>query len=319
MRQIEFIAGFGYELNMNYDEEKTLVSSNSHVYTLPWDVGAHTSFAGKICDTLWTSINYGMYATQFFLGNPYSYNRADISAWDLDQCQKIRKKYPLKIFSHFPYIANLAGSTKILAWSGNSTQDSKTTSVLKSLEYELSVLGQLDGGVVIHPGNYKDRQTGLKTIAKSINKINFSPQSKLILENSAGQGDSLATTFQEIKTIIDGIEPKKRKHIGVCIDTCHLYTYGDYDLSDCDQIDKMFLDFDDILGSDRFTLLHLNDSQACMKKCVDRHACLGTGCIWEKNFDSLIHLLNICQQRDIPIILETHGMDMITLAILGHE
>ena len=291
----------------------------SIVYDVEWCVGAHTGFSGKICDTIWTSVNYGMYATQFMMGSPQSYNRTKISNADIEECQKILSRYPMHVFSHFPYVANLAGSVASLAWNGDEKQDEKTEKILKSLEYELGILGKFNtsrNGVVIHPGAFPDRKKGLDTISKSINKINFPDDSKLLLENASGQGKALATTFKEIKTIIDGVDSSKRGNIGVCVDTCHIYAYGDYDLSKPREIDRLFQDFDSAIGLDKFTLLHLNDSQTPLKGKVDRHACLGTGHIWGENFESLMYLLDKCDSLKIPAVLETHGLDMITLAAL---
>jgi deoxyribonuclease-4 len=294
------------------------------VYDVCWDIGAHTAFAGKICDTLWTSVNYGMYATQFFMGNPQGFDRAKISFEDIAQSKKILSRYPMHVFSHFPYVANFAGSVSSLAWNGDDAQDRKTLHILKSLEYELSVLSnfknpEISSGVVIHPGSFKDREKGLSAISTSINKINFSNDAKLILENASGQGTALATTFHELKTIIDGVDKSKQRNVGVCIDTCHTFAYGDYDLSEIKEVDRLFKDFDDIIGLDRFTLLHLNDSETRLKGKTDRHACLGTGHIWGKDFESLKYLLDKCKFHNIPAVLETHGIDMITLAIIGNK
>jgi deoxyribonuclease-4 len=260
-----------------------------------------------------------MYATQFFMGNPKAFARHKVSFDDISRTKKLLKKFPLHVFSHFPYIANLAGSVKSLAWHGDSTQDAKTTRVLESLEYELSVLSNFDdlrNGVVIHPGAYPDRKAGLANISKSINKITFTENGKLLLENAAGQGNALATTFKEIKTIIDGVDEEKRGYIGVCVDTAHIWGVGEYDISECSEVERMFADFDAIIGPEYFTLLHLNDSEVVLGARKDRHACLGTGHIWGDSFDSLILLLNICKERGIPAVLETHGADMLTLACL---
>lgn len=284
-----------------------------------WLVGAHTGFSGRICDTLWTSVNYGMYATQFFMGNPKGFNRSEISLTDIEECKKILKRFPMHVFTHFPYIANLAGSKDILAWNGNETQDGKTRHVLKGLQYELDVLNNFNEkscGIVIHPGNHTHRQKGITAICESINQLKFPGHVKLLLENSAGQGTSLATTFDEIASIINGVNENKQQHLGVCIDTCHIYAYGTYDLSDVKEIDRMFSDFDEQIGLEKFSLLHLNDSKCVKGSKKDRHACLGTGYIWGESMESLIYLLNKCNEFNIPIILETHGLDMITLANL---
>ena len=148
----------------------------TYVSSIKWDVGAHTQFQQNIYNTLESSILSSMNVTQFFLGNPKSFNRHRVTQEDIQKCKKILTHFPLHVFSHFPYVANFAGSVNQLAWSGNSQQDLKTQTIINELEYELSVLSNFNGkrnGVVIHPGNYKDRKLGLSTIAKSINKINF--------------------------------------------------------------------------------------------------------------------------------------------------
>jgi len=259
-----------------------------------------------------------MNSVQFFLGSPYSFIRKEISFDDITQAKKLLKRFPLAVFSHYPYVANLAGSIKNLAWSGNTEQDNKTTFLAKQIEYELSVLSNFDiNGVVIHPGSYPNRKLGLNAIATTINKINFVKNSKLLLENAAGEGTKLATTFEEIQKILSLIDNNKQKHVGVCIDTAHIHGVGEYDLSKVSEVKRMFHEFDSIIGPEKFSLLHLNDSQVPLKSKTDRHACIGTGYIWGESIESLYYLLETCHSRNIPIVLETHGLDMLTLGSIS--
>jgi deoxyribonuclease-4 len=297
----------------------TTTEQYSIVSSLKWEVGAHTKFSKNIYDTLKKSISYSMNVTQFFMGNPKSFTRYRASEQDIEKSKKLLDIYPMHVFSHFPYVANFVGSIKQLAWDGDDTQDIKTSLILSELEYELGVISLLGktNGVVIHPGNYPDRKKGLSKIAESINKINFPLNSTLLLENAAGKGNSLCTTFQEIKDIYDQILPHKQQHIGVCVDTAHITGVGDYDLSKCSEVTRMFEEFDSIIGIDKFSLLHLNDSLIPLGGKDDRHALLGTGYVWTHNFDSLVLLLNMCKKHNIPIMLETHGLDMLTLGSLS--
>jgi len=244
-------------------------------------VGAHVGFCQNIYDSLFNAINCGMNSCQFFLGNPKSYTRQRVSIEDINACKKLLKHFPMNVFSHFPYVANLNGSVTALAWNGDSKQDAKTKCIIKELEYELSILSNFDGlrsglrsGVVIHPGCYADRTIGLDTIAKSINIIKFSTNSKLILENCAGEGRKLCRDFSEIRHIIDGVNEDKRQNIGVCIDTAHIWGQGDYDLQKCEEIDRLFSDFDRIIGIEYFTLLSgtLPESGSVIDSadCIDR-------------------------------------------------
>lgn len=302
----------------------SIISKNKYnkVSCLKWEAGAHTSFSKNIYDTLRMSISYGMTVTQFFLGSPKSFRRHRATDKDIELSKKLLDLYPTHVFSHFPYVANFAGSVKQLAWDGDEEQDRKTQLIIDEIGYELSVLSNFNqggkrNGVVIHPGNYKDKTKGLSTIAKSINKINFVKGSTILLENAAGKGCSLATTLEEIKEIYDQILPEKQTHIGVCIDSAHLTGVGDYDLSKCSGVIKLFDDFDRILGLDKFTLFHLNDSKVPLCSRKDEHALIGTGYIWNESFESLILLLDMCKKNGIPVVLETHGLDMLTLGALS--
>lgn len=291
----------------------------NEVYTMYWKVGSHTSFSKKILPTIEEAIKYGMYSCQFFMGNPRSYNRQRISQEDINDVKRVLLRFPLNVFTHFPYIANLNGSVKSLAWSGDDDIDMKLSRVLKELEYELSIISNFSNdntktGVVIHPGCYQDRDVGLDTISKSINMINFTGDAKLILENCAGEGRKLCKDFPEIARVIRGVEKDKKKNVGVCVDTAHIWGVGDYDLRKSSEIDRMFFEFEENIGIEYFSLLHLNDSKVEFGSKKDRHTCLGTGYIWGNDFESLIYLLNKCRDNDIPMILETHGLDMITLS-----
>lgn len=273
-----------------------------------WEIGSHIGFSKTITPTVIEAINQGMYTTQFFMGNPQSKTRQRINGADIDTAQCLLEKYPMNIFTHFPYIANLNGSVKSLAWSGDTEIDEKLTFTLSELEYELSVMAHFStksSGVVIHPGSYKDTKKGLNAVATSINKINFSTGGKLLLENCAGEGTKLCKTFPEIARILDAIDPKKRDNVGICIDTAHIWGQGDYDLRQVSEIDRMFSDFDREIGMDRFTLLHLNDSKVKLGSKLDRHEIMCHGGIWGKDYSSLLYLMEKCKELQIPSVLES--------------
>jgi deoxyribonuclease-4 len=258
----------------------------------------------------------GTYSTQFFMGNPKSYTRQRILDSDIEESNILIDRFPMNIFTHFPYIANLNGSVSSLAWKGDSKTDKVTSLMLGELEYELSILSKLNSnvtGVVIHPGCYPDRLQGLETIAKSINKINFKGKSKLLLENCAGEGRKLCKNFSEFKTVYNLVNSEKLKNVGFCVDTAHIWGEGLYDLRSIDEIKRMFFEFDNEIGIDNLTLIHLNDSEVPFGSKKDRHAVLGTGYIWSDDVSSLLYLLNYCKEKNIPMILETECSSMHAL------
>jgi deoxyribonuclease IV len=330
--------------NVSDIDQEMISCPKISLYDLLFEAGSHVQFDGTIHNSLKTGIECGMYSIQIFLGNPKSYDRSVISKEDLQASINLEKRFPMNIFIHTPYLFNLAGSKDILAWNGNYRQDRITSKIVESLSYELEVLSAFTAsgkvrGVVVHPGNYINKEQGLTNIAKTINKIKFPEQyttnkdgsksycgPKLLLENSSGGGTSLATTFEEIKYILDNLDEHVKEKVGVCIDTAHIYGFGLYDLADICQVDQLFEDFDNIIGCDKFTLLHLNDSMCSEEKCKnaffgskkDRHELLGGGHIWGNgNHFPLIRLLSECITRDIPIILETSPTDMKVLSLLS--
>lgn len=280
--------------------------------TLKNNVGTHIGFNKYVYQTLSSAIKQGMFSVQFFLGNPYQINRAKIEEKDYRLSKKICDRFPINIYTHFPYVANLCGksSKNNLAWSGNSQVDGYLRIVIQQLEYELNCVAKLGGkGVVIHPGSYPDRKEGLDAIIKTINKIKFGESTKLLLENCAGEGNKLCKNFEEIFTILNSID--SIENVGVCVDTAHVWGAGIYNLSKIDEINKMFKEFDEIIGLDKLELIHLNDSSVAFGSKKDRHAEIGTGYIWSENMDSFNHLVNVANSRNIPLILESDGTDII--------
>ena len=279
-----------------------------------WNVGSNLSFSKRISDTIKEGIDRGMYTIQFCMGSMRTYNRTSIEKDDIEECKRLLDRFPTSVFTHFPYIANLCGCAKELAWCGND--DTQLMKVIESLEYELSVIASLENdksGVVIHPGSFKDKDKGINAIIKTLNNINYPKGSKLLLEICAGEGNKIPMTIEELYKIYEGVDESKKENIGICIDTCHVYASGQYNLCKKSEIDRLFRDFTKFFTIDKFCLLHLNDSKREHGSRVDRHELLGMGHIWSEGFDSLIYLLDKCKEYNIPMVLETHPSDMYTL------
>ena len=281
---------------------------NNNVY-----LGSHIQFQGSLKNTVQFALENSMNTLQFFLGSPKSYSLYNVTDEDLLQAVNLSDHFDVPVFSHAKYLYNLAGSKKSLAWNGDLNQDRKTQNIIQLLETELGVLSNFKrNGVIVHPGNYTDRAAGLKAISESISKINFPENSKLLLENSAGQGTSLATTLQEIQTIISEVDKSKQKYLGVCIDTAHLHGYGEYDVSKISEIDRLFNDFDEIIGKERLSLIHFNDACVPFGSRKDRHFCILQGEIF-KDTDVVRYFIKKCEEWNVPMVLETVPEDIHVL------
>jgi deoxyribonuclease-4 len=121
----------------------------------------------------------------------------------------------------------------------------------------------------------------------------------LLLENTAGTKNSMGSTFEQIRRIIDGIEDERR--IGICLDTAHAFAAG-YDIRTPDGVDQTLKKVETILGLERLKVIHLNDSKGELGCGRDRHEHIGLGYIGEEGFRALLtHTVT----RTLPFILET--------------
>lgn len=279
-----------------------------------YSIGTHIQYKGSLSKTITSGVDMGMNTFQFFMGNPKSFTRNRIPEFDIKNSLEILEEYPSNVFTHLPYIYNLAGSKNELAWTGLSI-DYKLTDNLEEILYELSVIGNFkSGGCVIHPGNHKDRELGCKAIRKTLDdKMDFSKGGTLLLENSAGEGTKLGRDLQELRSMVTGID--NDKHVGFCIDTAHIWGAGQYHIDTVDGVEKMLSDIEEYIGLDKVKLLHLNDSMASDDKksdayfgsCKDRHQFIGYGYIFEESQESLKMLV---ENIGCPIVLETESCDL---------
>jgi len=154
-----------------------------------------------------------------------------------------------------------------------------------------------------HPGSHLKQISEdqcLKKIAESINwTLNQTSGITAVIENTAGQGSNLGFAFYQLKRIIELVEDKSR--IGVCIDTCHAYSAG-YDIKTKSNFEKVFDEFDELIGFQYLKGMHINDSKKEFGSRVDRHDSLGNGRIGLETFE---YIMNDSRFDGIPLILET--------------
>ena len=158
-------------------------------------------------------------------------------------------------------------------------------------------------GLVVHPGSHKGsgEEAGQARIAAALDEIHtrlagYSVQ--VWLEITAGQGDHLGYTFDQIRRMIDSVARPER--LGVCFDTAHAWAAG-YEIHTREGFDATWAEFDRILGLERLRALHLNDTSKELGSRVDRHEQVGKG---KLGLDTFRFLVNDPRFRDIPMILE---------------
>jgi deoxyribonuclease-4 len=156
--------------------------------------------------------------------------------------------------------------------------------------------------LVSHPGNFvDDRASGVRRNADAITEaLERAPgRTILCMETTAGSGTAIGASFEELAALFEMIPGPYRARLGVCVDTCHLYSAG-YDLAK--DFDGVWSRFADTIGMDRLRVLHLNDSKTPFASRRDRHELIGEGSLGEEPFR---RIMNDQRFARVPKILET--------------
>ncbi len=195
-----------------------------------------------------------------------------------DAVQKFREQHEAssigEVWLHNIYLANLATD--------------KPDLLEKSIDCVINGLTVADAlganGVIRHTGSHQGRgfEAMLSQVAESLTRIiDESPgDSMLALENAAGQGGVIGSSFTELGTILKTVASPR---LEVCLDTCHAFAAG-YDISDAKAIDAVLTEFDDEIGLDHLVVLHANDSMMELGEHRDRHDNIGDGHIGTDGF-----------------------------------
>jgi len=277
-------------------------------------LGSHVSLDKTLHKSLVYSLSQGVTNPQFFFGNPYQLKRRNFADADIIQCCGLQ----CNCFVHCPYVVNLAGvaSTNSIAWNGENDIDLKVCESICSVQADLSSLDKLPftkKGCVVHVGSIgknKDWETGCKAVATSINHLEFS-STPLLIETMVGRGGVLGKNFTELALMYDKIQEKDK--VGFCLDTCHIFAEGLFDLGTIAGIDACFSEWDKTIGLNKLKCVHLNDSLMEYGSKKDRHQRIGLGYIWKDREDALNYFLQRCNALDLPFILETCEEDVPVL------
>jgi apurinic endonuclease APN1 len=277
------------------------------------NLGSHISFGGSLQNMLENANVSKANSVQFFMGAPLQVKRSNISSEDIDYFNTHSKIQ--NVFTHLPYLFNLAGSVKhsANAWSGTPQVDHIVNSYIKGIQQELDTLHLLKvprKGSVLHIGSSAiSTSSGLESVAKSINKLNLYPDTPLILETMVGRGGVLGKSYNELASVLKMISHPEC--VKICIDTCHVYAEGNYDLTQQSECEKMVDDFSSIFGSlDKLALFHLNDSKAGFNSHKDLHEYISKGEIWSSDLSTFRWLIDWSLSHSVPLVLETDSTDI---------
>jgi deoxyribonuclease-4 len=258
-------------------------------------LGAHESISGGVFNAVLLGKEAGCDTIQMFNKSSNQWRARTLGSDEIDQFFKTIADSGVTVStSHTSYLINIASPDPAL--------NQKSYAALKE-EMERCELLKIPN-LIMHPGSHvgSGEEAGLDRIAGNINMMLNELHDNhvcLLLETTAGQGSNLGSTFEQLAHIIEKIE--HRAHIGVCLDTCHIFAAG-YPITDPTDYKKTMKRFDDIVGLDRLRIVHMNDSLKPFASQRDRHEHIGKGCI---GLDAFRNIINDPKLKKIPMILET--------------
>jgi len=255
-------------------------------------IGCHLSIAKGFAAAARDAASIGANTFQFFTRNPRGGRAKPLDADDLAAFAQVREEAGIPcILAHAPYTLNPC-----------SAKPETREFAVATLADDLARMEQIMPGQLynMHPGSHVGQgvDAAIELIAAALNQVLAPEQSTtLLLETMAGKGSEVGRTFQEVAAIIERVELSD--HVGVCLDTCHVWD-GGYDIAG--DLDGVLAEFDQVIGLDRLKAVHLNDSKNPLGAHKDRHEKIGQGYI---GFDALAAVVCHPLLRDLPFYLET--------------
>jgi deoxyribonuclease IV len=256
-------------------------------------VGVHVSIAGSLDLAVDRAKDAGCDVFQMFSRNPRGWAYLPLSDEVTDLFRKKVKTTGIIPVDHMPYLPNLASPKP-------EVYEKSVVTLIAELD-RCSRLGV--PYLVTHLGHHLgDGMAGGRI--RVIQAINTALESSrtdamLLLENTAGEKNSVGSSFEHIRAIMDGLTDTKR--IGVCFDTCHAFAAG-YELRTAEGIEETLGQFDEQVGLNNLKVIHLNDTKGERGSALDRHEHIGMGFIGEDGFRCILHNKVF---SSLPLICET--------------
>ena len=256
-------------------------------------LGCHLSSAAGFAAMGKTAVQLNANTFQFFLRNPRGGAAKDINPEDIREFLALAAAHGFgKILAHAPYTLNpCSKDASIREFARNVFADD-----LRRME---NIPGNLYN---FHPGSHVGQgvEKAIPEIVEILDEV--MPEAKhttVLLETMSGKGSEVGVTFEELAEIISRARDNAPERLGVCLDTCHVYSAG-YDI--VNRLDDVLEKFDRIIGLNRLHAIHLNDSMTEFASHKDRHERLGRGTIGK---EALIRLINHPALKGVPVNLET--------------
>ncbi len=259
-------------------------------------IGAHVSIAGGVENAPVNAHALGATAFAMFTKNQRQWSAPPLSEKSIAafkaNCAGFGYR-PELILPHDSYLINL----------GNPDPDKRRNSLAAFID-EMERCRAL--GLVklnFHPGSHLklvSEEEDMRLIADGVREaVDTVPGVTAVFENTAGQGSNLGYRFEQLAQMLELVDRSDR--VGVCLDTCHTFAAG-YDLATPEGYEKVFAEFERLIGFRHLAGMHLNDSRSRLGGRLDRHDSIGRG---ELGWSFFTRLMRDSRFDNIPLVLET--------------
>jgi deoxyribonuclease-4 len=255
-------------------------------------VGVHVSIAGSLDMAVDRARDAGCDVFQIFSRNPgLAFGPIPDEVRDAFR-SKVKATGMIPV-DHMPYLPNLA--------SPKQEVYEKSVATLTAELERCAVLGI--PYLVTHLGHHlgDGMAGGRARVIKAINTSLAATDAEvmLLLENTAGEKNSVGSDLEHLRAILDGLDDTRR--IGFCFDTCHAFAAG-YDLRTAEGLEETLGQFDEMIGLKNLRVIHLTDPRGEKGSRLDRHEHIGLGGI---GTDGIRRIVRHAALRNLPFICET--------------
>ena len=259
-------------------------------------LGAHVSTSGGLQKAIERATNIGAEAIQIFASSPRAWRFRHPDDETAEEFRRLSEQENVSpCYIHGSYLVNIGGSSDQIEKSIDSLVNNMQAAAKIGAE-----------GVIFHGGSHKGKgfdnvfDQAVDTLQKV---LELSPDNVwLCLENSAGMGAHIGSSFQEMGALISGVNHPNLK---VCLDTEHLFAAG-YNIASPRELKEVMKEFDAEIGLDKLVAVHANDSKVELGAGVDRHENIGEGHIGKDGFKCIMAEPSF---KNVPFFLEVPGFD----------
>lgn len=243
-------------------------------------LGAHEGIAGGVSRAFARAEADGADCLQIFTRNARGWAAKPLEEAEVAQFRAESRRTGKPVAAHSSYLINCASPDRAIrakSWA--------------ALADELGRCERLGiPALIFHPGSHDQEAEGVRLVAEAMTRAlaRVPGKVRLLIETTAGQGSCIGWRFEQIAALRDAVPSPARRRVGVCVDTCHVYSAG-YDITTEDGYGRTLQALDDLVGLRHVAAFHLNDSKKPLGCRVDRHEHIGRGAMGLEPFRLLVN------------------------------